>query len=103
LDEILRTRNLDGGRASNRITLALAPPFEKRPFTAQRSLTAEPGDLGVPRRPPVASSGGLVERARVAMGSERHLAAWTANEAAAVAVFDAVFGEFDFSTVLMPV
>jgi thiamine biosynthesis lipoprotein len=36
-----------------------------------------------------------VERARVAMGSELRLTAWTAGEPAALAAFDAVFAEFD--------
>src|SRR4051794_41929326 len=37
----------------------------------------------------------LVERARVAMGSELRLAAWTADEPAAAAAFTAVFEVFD--------
>jgi FAD:protein FMN transferase len=36
-----------------------------------------------------------VERARVAMGSELKLTAWTGDEPAAVAAFEAVFAEFD--------
>jgi thiamine biosynthesis lipoprotein len=36
-----------------------------------------------------------VERARLAMGSELRLTAWTRDEAAAVAAFDEVFAEFD--------
>jgi thiamine biosynthesis lipoprotein len=36
-----------------------------------------------------------VERARVAMGSELRLTAWTADEPAALAAFDEVFAEFD--------
>ena len=36
-----------------------------------------------------------VERARVAMGSELRLTAWTADEPAALAAFDTVFAEFD--------
>ena len=36
-----------------------------------------------------------VERARVAMGSELRLTAWTADEPAALAAFEAVFAEFD--------
>jgi thiamine biosynthesis lipoprotein len=42
-------------------------------------------------KPPAAK----VERARVTMGSELRLTAWTADEAAAVAAFDEVFAEFD--------
>jgi FAD:protein FMN transferase len=45
----------------------------------------------------------LVERARQAMGSELRLTAWTADEAAAVAAFDAVFAEFDRLEALMSV
>jgi len=37
----------------------------------------------------------LVDRARVSMGSELHLTAWTADEAGALSAFDAVFNEFD--------
>ena len=36
-----------------------------------------------------------VERARVTMGSELRLTAWTADEPAALAAFDEVFAEFD--------
>ena len=42
--------------------------------------------------PPAATQ---VERARVAMGSELKLTAWTGNEPAAVAAFEEVFAEFD--------
>ena len=38
---------------------------------------------------------GKVEQARVAMGSELRLTAWTADEPAAIAAFDEVFAEFD--------
>jgi thiamine biosynthesis lipoprotein len=44
-----------------------------------------------PARPAAA----LVARARVSMGSELRLSAWTADERAAVSAFDAVFAEFD--------
>lgn len=37
----------------------------------------------------------IVERARVSMGSELRLTAWTADEAAATSAFDAVFNEFE--------
>lgn len=37
----------------------------------------------------------VVERARVAMGSELRLTAWTADESAAVDAFERVFAEFD--------
>ena len=45
----------------------------------------------------------LVERSRVSMGSEVHLTAWTADEAAAVAAFERVFDEFDRLDALMSV
>jgi len=45
-------------------------------------------------RPP-APAPRLVERARVAMGSELRLTAWTADEPGAQSAFDAVFDEFD--------
>jgi thiamine biosynthesis lipoprotein len=44
------------------------------------------------REPPSPS---IVERARVAMGSELRLTAWTADERTALAAFDAVFAEFE--------
>jgi thiamine biosynthesis lipoprotein len=46
--------------------------------------------------PPSDTAGArLIERSRVSMGSEVHLTAWTADEPAAVAAFEAVFDEFD--------
>src|SRR5262245_22488809 len=45
----------------------------------------------------------LVERARVSMGSELKLSAWTSDEASAVSAFDAVFAEFDRLESLMSV
>ena len=45
----------------------------------------------------------LVERARAVMGTELRLTAWTTDEAAASAAFDAVFGEFDRLEGLMTV
>ena len=44
---------------------------------------------------PAAPPGTKVERARVTMGSELRLTAWTADETAAIAAFDEVFAEFD--------
>jgi len=45
----------------------------------------------------------LVERARVSMGSELRLSAWTDRESDAAAAFDAVFAEFDRLEQLMSV
>ena len=45
----------------------------------------------------------LVERARVAMGSEVRLTAWTADEPLALSAFDEVFHEFDRLDALMTV
>jgi thiamine biosynthesis lipoprotein len=45
----------------------------------------------------------LVERTRLAMGSELRLAAWTADDALAVSAFDEVFHEFDRLENLMSV
>jgi FAD:protein FMN transferase len=45
----------------------------------------------------------IVERSRVSMGSEVHLTAWTADEPAAFAAFEAVFDEFDRLDALMSV
>jgi thiamine biosynthesis lipoprotein len=50
-----------------------------------------------------ARPGHLVERARASMGSELRLTAWSADETAAVAAFDAVFREFDRLEDLMSV
>jgi FAD:protein FMN transferase len=46
---------------------------------------------------------GIVERSRTSMGSEIHLTAWTADERAALAAFEAVFDEFDRLDALMSV
>lgn len=55
--------------------------------------------------PPASSSASahLVERSRVTMGSSLTLRAWTANEAEALAAFEAVFDEFDRLDALMSV
>jgi FAD:protein FMN transferase len=45
----------------------------------------------------------LVERSRVSMGTEVHVSAWTADEAAALAAFERVFDEFDRLDALMSV
>jgi thiamine biosynthesis lipoprotein len=45
----------------------------------------------------------IVERSRVSMGSEVHLTAWTSDERAAAAAFEAVFDEFDRLDGLMSV
>jgi thiamine biosynthesis lipoprotein len=45
----------------------------------------------------------LVERARVAMGSELRLTAWTRDQSGALSAFDAVFTEFDRLENLMSV
>jgi thiamine biosynthesis lipoprotein len=45
----------------------------------------------------------MVERSRMAMGSTLRLAAWTTDEAAAVATFDQVFREFDRLEALLSV
>ena len=44
---------------------------------------------------------GLVERAGASMGTQLQLTAWTSDEAGAVAVFEAVFEEFDRLETLM--
>src|SRR5688572_4204507 len=51
-------------------------------------------------RPDVAR---LIERSRVTMGSLLTLTAWTADEPAALAAFEAVFDEFDRLDALMSV
>lgn len=50
-----------------------------------------------------ATRAALVERARVAMGSEVRLTAWTADEAGAESAFTAAFAEFDRLESLMSV
>ena len=52
---------------------------------------------------PAKNEAALVERSRVSMGSELHLTAWTADEAKAVAAFEAAFDEFDRLDGLMSV
>ena len=61
------------------------------------------GSVACGRAAPVAAGARLVERARVSMGSELRLTAWTADEAAAALAFDAVFQEFDRLERLMSV
>jgi len=51
----------------------------------------------------VTSTGHLVERAGLAMGSELKLTAWTSNDAVAQSAFDAVFSEFNRLDGLMSV
>jgi thiamine biosynthesis lipoprotein len=52
---------------------------------------------------PAPSGARLVERARMSMGSELRLTAWTDDESKAVAAFDAVFADFDRLDSLMSV
>jgi thiamine biosynthesis lipoprotein len=53
--------------------------------------------------PPAAAESTTVERSRVSMGSEVHLIAWTSDEPAALAAFEAAFDEFDRLDALMSV
>lgn len=53
--------------------------------------------------PPAAIESDIVERSRVSMGSEVHLTAWTRDEPAALAAFEAVFDEFERLDALMSV
>lgn len=53
--------------------------------------------------PSQAAPAEIVERSRVSMGSEVHLTAWTSDERAATAAFEAVFDEFDRLDGLMSV
>jgi thiamine biosynthesis lipoprotein len=48
-----------------------------------------------PRVPAGGAGASLVDRSHVTMGSQLHLTAWTSDETAAVAAFEAVFAEFD--------
>jgi thiamine biosynthesis lipoprotein len=63
-------------------------------FLAALAACAEPKD---------AATAQIVERTAVTMGSELALTAWTADETAAVAAFDAVFAEFERLESLMSV
>jgi thiamine biosynthesis lipoprotein len=56
-------------------------------LAAALACTAPPAAAPAPAR--------LVERMRASMGAPLHLAAWTDDEAAATAAFDAVLAEFD--------
>jgi len=60
------------------------------------------GGCGKESAPP-ATEAGIVERSRVSMGSEVHLTAWTSDEPAALAAFEAAFDEFDRLDALMSV
>jgi thiamine biosynthesis lipoprotein len=60
------------------------------------------GSLGCRQTAPVAAKT-LIERARPSMGTELRLTAWVADETAAQAAFDEVFGEFDRLEDLMSV
>jgi len=53
--------------------------------------------------PPEAPVRQLVERSRLAMGSQLRLAAWSASDATAAAAFDQVFREFDRLEALLSV
>lgn len=55
------------------------------------------------RTAPAPASAHLIDRARVSMGSEVRLTAWTTDDAAAVAAFEAAFDEFDRLDRLMSV
>jgi thiamine biosynthesis lipoprotein len=46
--------------------------------------------------PEAQKTAGIVERARVAMGSELRLMAWTTDEAGVIAAFEHVFDDFDY-------
>jgi thiamine biosynthesis lipoprotein len=58
---------------------------------------------GCARQAPAAPAAHLVQRARLAMGSELRLTAWTVDEPAAQAAFDEVVTEFDRLDALMSV
>jgi thiamine biosynthesis lipoprotein len=57
---------------------------------------------GVPATP-VADTRQLVERARLSMGSEVRLTAWTADERNALAAFEHIFDDFDYLDRLLSV
>ena len=52
---------------------------------------------------PAATGARIVERSRLAMGSELRITAWTADEAAAVSAFEAAFADFERLDALMSV
>jgi thiamine biosynthesis lipoprotein len=54
-----------------------------------------PSATAVSAAAPSPGTAHIVERARVTMGSELRLTAWTSDETTALAAFDAVFAEFD--------
>jgi thiamine biosynthesis lipoprotein len=70
------------------------------PVTLAIALAVTAACGGAPRN---GSAAHKVERAGAAMGSDLHLAAWTRDEAAARAAFDAVFAEFERLEALMSV
>jgi thiamine biosynthesis lipoprotein len=62
---------------------------------APQAATTEGAGAAGETTPASAVPAHLVERARVSMGSELQLSAWTADEPRAVDAFEAVFAEFD--------
>lgn len=70
-----------------------------RPFAIVLALAAMACRNALPEAP----AARLVERARMTMGSELRLSAWTTGEATAVSAFDQVFAEFDRLEGLMSV
>jgi thiamine biosynthesis lipoprotein len=70
-------------------------PRTVKSLTRLLLLAALGAACGTPESAPAAGTPTLVERTHMTMGSELAIAAWTGDEAAAVAAFDAAFAEAD--------
>ena len=65
--------------------------------------TAVLSSLACTQSAPASSGAHIVERSRLAMGSELRITAWTADETAALSAFEAAFGDFQRLDGLMSV
>ena len=59
--------------------------------------------IGCTQSAPASPGARIVERSRLAMGSELRITAWTADETAALSAFEAAFGDFERLDALMSV
>jgi FAD:protein FMN transferase len=72
-------------------------------WPAAAAVVALTAGCGPAVPPPSGGGARIVERVRIAMGSELRLTAWTADEAAADASFEKVFAEFERLEALLSV
>lgn len=72
-------------------------------FVGLAAATLILSSIGCTQSAPASPGAHIVERSRLAMGSELRMTAWTADEAAAVAAFEAAFADFERLDALMSV